>query len=114
MLRKFRIAWEQLGLDGSDLTTEYHWHPIRKWRFDVAFPSRKVAVEFVGMGFGHQRIGALANEHERENAAVELGWRILQIDNARMSMTRLPAFIEQVCRVLANEQDPEKHRKWRD
>lgn len=30
---------------GADLVCEYRFHPVRKWRFDFAFPSLRLAIE---------------------------------------------------------------------
>jgi very-short-patch-repair endonuclease len=69
---------------------EYRFHDTRKWRFDMAWPDRKLAVEIDGAtwkggrhvtGRGHQ------SDAEKRNAAVLLGWRVLtystsMLDNA--------------------------------
>ncbi len=52
----------------------------RKWRFDWAWKSGKVAVEVQGGLFvqgRHSRGAALLKEHEKLNAAAILGWRVL-------------------------------------
>jgi hypothetical protein len=32
----------------TDVEFEHRFHPVRRWRFDAAFPARKVAVELDG------------------------------------------------------------------
>lgn len=59
---------------------EYRFHPTRKWRFDLAWPMHKVAVEIQGGIFvagRHSRGAALLKEWEKLNTAAMLGWRIL-------------------------------------
>lgn len=59
---------------------EYRFHPVRKWRFDLAWIARKVALEVQGGIFikgRHNRGGALLKEWEKLNTAAILGWRIL-------------------------------------
>lgn len=109
MLERFQVGWEQIGYEGSDMTTEYVFHPHRTWRLDVAFPSCKVGIEFDGMGFGHQAIARLRSNYQKQNAAVELGWRVLRFESKLMSMKRLPLVIEQVMRTLSGEADPTAH-----
>jgi hypothetical protein len=36
------------GYCGADVVTEYQFHPKRKWRFDYAIPSHKIAIEVEG------------------------------------------------------------------
>ena len=59
---------------------EYRFHPTRKWRFDYAWPDHKIALEEQGglfSGGRHSRGAALLDEHEKLNAAVVAGFRVL-------------------------------------
>jgi hypothetical protein len=70
---------------------EHRFHPVRKWRFDVAWPDRRLAVEIQGglfkgrtcpecgnrAGGRHNRAAAMLREFEKLNAAAVLGWRVL-------------------------------------
>ena len=61
-------------------TREYVFHPIRKWRFDIAWPSIKLAVELHGAVFAagrHTRGVGITKDSEKMNAAIFLGWRVL-------------------------------------
>ena len=61
-------------------TREYHFHPIRKWRFDIAWPDIKLAVELHGAVFAagrHSRGMGMSNDCEKNNSAQLLGWNIL-------------------------------------
>ena len=64
-------------LAGWDLTTEYQFHPERRWRFDFAFPSVKLAIEVDGRG-RHQTAKGVIADCEKANEAVRLGWRVLR------------------------------------
>jgi very-short-patch-repair endonuclease len=60
---------------------EYRFHPVRKWRFDWAMPSKKVAVEFEGgvaIKGRHTRIIGYTKDCEKYNAAALLGWKVLR------------------------------------
>ena len=71
---------------------EFRFHPVRPWRFDYAFPDKKVYLEVDGgiFGFyvtnkttgerklivgGHNYGGQIRNEHAKRNAATVMGWR---------------------------------------
>jgi len=60
---------------------EYRFHPTRKWRFDLAYPDKKIAIEAEGgvwTGGRHTRGGGYTKDAEKYNAAVVLGWRVLR------------------------------------
>ena len=57
--------------------TEHQFDDKRKWRFDLAWPDRKIAVEIEGgHGGRHQRFYGYANDCEKYNQATILGWRV--------------------------------------
>lgn len=56
---------------------EYRFHPERRWRFDAAWPSIKLAVEIDGRG-RHQTVVGARNDCEKANEAIRLGWRVLR------------------------------------
>ena len=60
---------------------EYRFHPTRRWRFDIAFPDWKIAIEIEGItpNVGrHQRMGGYEKDCEKYNAAQLLGWIVLR------------------------------------
>ena len=61
-------------------TREYHFHPVRKWRFDIAWPDIKLAVELHGAVFAagrHTRGAGMRGDCEKMNSAIFLGWSVL-------------------------------------
>lgn len=69
---------------------EYRFHPERKWRFDFAWPSIRVAVEYEG-GIFRQYEGAqgahgssfsYTKDCDKYNAATVLGWRVIRVTAA--------------------------------
>lgn len=65
----------------AEVVKELQFHPDRKWRFDYAFPSRKVAIEIDGAiwTFGrHNRPRGYLNDMEKLNTAASMGWLILR------------------------------------
>lgn len=77
-----------LDAQGIPYEREYRFHPERGWRFDFAFPEKRVAVEVDGAMWGaqgrHQRPDHLAEQNEKQNAATLLGWRVLRFTTAQV------------------------------
>jgi len=68
----------------ENVVTEYKFHPVRKWRFDYALPSVKIAVEYqghsgltTGRASGHSTVIGLTNDCEKFNQARALGWTVI-------------------------------------
>ncbi len=61
---------------------EYLFHPSRRWRLDLAWPDRKVAVELEGgvyFGLGrHTRAVGYEGDCYKYSHAAALGWRVLR------------------------------------
>lgn len=83
-------------LPGWDLTREHVFHAERKWRFDFAFPSQKLAVEIDGRG-RHQRVAGVRADCEKGNEAALLGWRVLHFPATdKRKAAEWAAFIREV------------------
>ena len=79
-------------------TPEFRFHPTRKWRFDFAWPERKLALEVQGAIFTqgrHTRGAGLLKEHEKLNAAAIAGWRVLFVTPAQIRNGQAVQFVEQ-------------------
>lgn len=87
---------------------EHRFHATRKWRFDFAWPKRRVAVEIDGEGFRsrvtgewipgrHIRTAGFRRDLEKMNAAAELGWKVYRYTPA---MVREGIAAHQLERVL--------------
>jgi very-short-patch-repair endonuclease len=66
---------------------EYKFHPMRKWRFDFAWPKIKLAVEIDGGTFGGPKMlgnHAIGKRYQqdciKQNAAMMDGWAVLRAD----------------------------------
>jgi hypothetical protein len=58
---------------------EYTFHPKRRWRFDLAFPERKIAAEIDGGAWiqgRHTRGRGFIGDQEKINEAQLLGWQV--------------------------------------
>lgn len=61
---------------------EHRFHPTRRWRFDYAWPERKVALEIEGGAFTqgrHTRGAGFKADLEKYSEAAALGWRIIRV-----------------------------------
>ena len=67
---------------GCRCLAELPFHPVRKWRFDYAFPEEMVAVEIDGGLFMRDHAGRHSGginqkrDFEKTNAAAEMGWLV--------------------------------------
>lgn len=76
--------WKTAG--GPSFVPEHVFHPVRKWRFDFAWPEVKLAVEVEGGIWNsgrHNRPSGFIEDCVKYNAAVALGWRVLRFPVTR-------------------------------
>lgn len=76
-----RILFSQVG----DPVEEYKFHPIRKWRFDFAFPDKKIAIEAEGgtwVSGRHSQGSGFNKDAEKYNEAAIMGWKVLRYTRA--------------------------------
>lgn len=74
-----------LQLAAADLPApvrEYRFAPGRRWRFDLAWPERALAVEVEGgtwSGGRHTRPAGFRGDVEKYNSAALMGWAVLRV-----------------------------------
>lgn len=80
---------------------EHRFHPTRRWRFDFAWPTAKLAVECDG-GQWKKHGGRHARDGDREklNEAAGFGWRVLRFSGQMLKKDPV-ACIDTVRRALA-------------
>lgn len=98
----FHTAWLRFADGVAFGAIEHKFHQVRDWRFDVAWPSLKVAVELHGgtrSGGRHVRGDGFQGDCHKVNAAVIRGWRVLAYtsDDVRK---RPQAVVREVLEVL--------------
>lgn len=77
----FAAHYALLGADLPALKQEYIFHPTRRWRFDFAIVSLKIAIEVEGGVYSngrHTRGKGFIEDCYKYNAAAVLGWRVLR------------------------------------
>ena len=84
---------------------EYKFHPDRRWRFDLCWPNRMIAVEIDG----GNRMAKIINgravavgrhtqdaDYEKMNEAAILGWRVLRFSPAQVKSGLAISAIERI------------------
>ncbi len=73
--------------------TQLQFHPTIQWKFDFAWPMRKLAVEVQGMGPGHVGLIAMTRDYNKHRAAMIHGWKVVYLTKNHL----LPEKSEDVC-----------------
>lgn len=97
---KYPMALRILASFAPDAVAEHRFHPVRRWRFDLAIPSRMVAIEVDGgvwSGGRHSGGAGQIKDMEKHNHAAMLGWRILRFTPRQM---RESEWVAQVKRTI--------------
>lgn len=66
---------------------EFKWHPERRWRFDFAWPSERIAVECEGgvwSGGRHTRGQGFTDDCEKYSEAAAAGWLVIRATKAQI------------------------------
>lgn len=101
---------ETLGADlaqaiGKPPEREFGFHEGRNWKFDLAYPTEKLAIEVNGQH--HLKHVQNRKDSEKINAAVCGGWRVLQYPASSVTAKcRRVAIVEQVHRILCGVWEP--------
>lgn len=67
---------------GVECVREYKFHSVRRWRFDYAIPTYKIALEVEGgvwVNGRHTRPKGFLGDIEKYNMAAVKGWRVLRV-----------------------------------
>lgn len=70
-----------------EVVKEFRFHPTRRWRFDYAIPSHKIALEVEGgvfTGGRHTRSKGFIGDMEKYNEAARLGWTVVRVIPAEL------------------------------
>ena len=89
------IRW--IGL--PDPVREHRFTPLRRWRFDFAWPEYSVAVEVEGATWTagrHTRGAGFEADCEKYNVAIVGGWRILRVTPNQIRSGEAIMWLEQL------------------
>ena len=81
-----RLAVLQMEWPDLNWVAEHRFDPARKWRFDFAELTLKIAVEIEGgsrQGGRHNRHDGFVKDMDKYNRAVVLGWRLIRCTPAQ-------------------------------
>lgn len=83
----FIRLWPIVTGNAAPPEREYRFHADRRWRFDFAWPTQRVAVEAEGgtwSGGRHVRGSGFEADVEKYNTAAATGWRIFRCTSKMM------------------------------
>lgn len=81
---------------------ELRFAPPRRWRFDLAWPDRRLACEAEGgvySGGRHTRGSGFEADCEKYNAATLAGWRVIRVTGKMIDDGRALALVERALQV---------------
>lgn len=79
-----RLARQLIFFGITDFKREYRFHPVRKWRLDLAFPELRIGIECEGVGARgtagrHQLTQHIHDNTEKHSALAVMGWRLIRV-----------------------------------
>lgn len=89
------VAHQLAGL--PEFVAELEFHPERKWRFDYAWPQRRVALEVHGGVFSrgrHTRGKGFTTDRAKMNEAACLGWLVIEVSTEQLKAGEARSWIE--------------------
>jgi very-short-patch-repair endonuclease len=97
LARWFARVWQNTFPHLPRPVLEHRFHPVRRWRFDLAWPELQIAVEIDGGQFvkgRHLQPRGFQADCEKLNAAALHGWSVLRY-TTRDVQTRTVQIVEE-------------------
>jgi len=94
-----RFGAEIAGGIGKGLRARLKAFSVKDWRFDVAIPEYKIAIEFEGgawSGGRHTRGAGFIGDIAKYNAATVHGWKVLRYTHTNHSYTDIMSDIARI------------------
>ena len=92
---RFERLLRSVGLPAP--VREHRFHPVRRWRFDYAWPEQRVALEVDGgvwTGGRHTRGAGFIKDMEKLNAATVAGWRVVRVVPSKLCASATVGMLE--------------------
>lgn len=80
-----------------EFVQEHRFHPIRRWRFDFAWPEQMIALEIEGGIFikgRHTSPHGFMADCEKYNTATLLGWKVIRVTSPQIKSGELLEWIK--------------------
>ncbi len=95
LIKAIRMLWP----DAPEIVTEHRFHPVRRWRFDLAIPIYRIAIEIEGGVWTrgrHTRGAGYLADLEKYNEATAMGWSVLRygVEQAETCQSHIVAQIK--------------------
>jgi very-short-patch-repair endonuclease len=90
------------AIDLPEPEREYRFHPVRRWRFDFAWPELKVAAEVEGGVYvkgRHNRGSGFVKDCEKYAEALLLGWKVIRIPSPWVNSGQALDYVERLVKV---------------
>jgi len=84
---------------------EHKFHPKRKWRFDLACPEQRIAIEIEGGVFikgAHGSITGILRDVEKYNEATSLGWRVIRAIPTKITLAQIEVLVKKIINLKNN------------
>jgi hypothetical protein len=97
-----RLYKEILEAGLPEPTKEYHFHRTRGWRFDLAWPERKLACEVEGavwVGGRHTSGAGYSEDLVKYNEAALLGWTVIRVSTTMIRQHEAMHFVRRALAV---------------
>ena len=96
-----RFGAEIAGGTGKGLRERLKSHGVKDWRFDLAVPEYRIAVEFEGGTFAkgggrHNRGMGAINDMVKYNTATVHGWRVLRYTHTHHKLSQIMGDIARI------------------
>ena len=95
----------------ADFEREYVFRGIkgdRKWRFDFAWPDRKIALEVDGGAYSggrHTRSTGFTEDCRKLNEAAVCGWRVARVTGEMVTSGEALVIVEQLLEQIDNRKE---------
>ena len=102
---RFAFFWKRWTCGDRAPVRQFLGIPGRKFAFDFAWPSHKIAVEIqggIGMYGRHNRPQGIRTDYEKHNLALLAGWRVIMLTDYNLRAKRAKDTIDLV-RALINK-----------
>jgi len=80
---------------------EVRFTPPRRWRWDLCWPDRMIALEIDGGGWvrgGHSREAGMTRDCQKRNAGTRMGWKVYRATGSMVRDGSALALLEQALR----------------